>query len=260
MRRRVPRHQRLPHVVVGGVPVLVVRRVEIGEVEVAEAGRGRAGIAVHRVARPGEERRQPQVQRLLRARRPLLDVRHLHPGGRVDPVGGLDEARQQERFVRMTAPRPIDLVADGIDARRVVRLHEAGLTGEDVGHIAGLGRQPVQAADDSCELVVVDERRVGRDVAARERCRVAGAVDRGDLDAPRLECLRDARRSGEEVDRRARAGGVRNRSQRGHEPTLRPQVLDHRRERYVRPPRQRRTRGPLAAPNVTSPCASWSRR
>ena len=49
---RVPRHQRLPHVVVREVAVLVVRRVEVGEVDTARAS-ARASSASPRTAAPG---------------------------------------------------------------------------------------------------------------------------------------------------------------------------------------------------------------
>ena len=47
----VPRHDRLPHVVVGEVPVLVVGRVEVGEVDVTELGGDRCSVAEQRRTR-----------------------------------------------------------------------------------------------------------------------------------------------------------------------------------------------------------------
>ena len=93
---RVPRDERLPHVVVRVVAVLVVGRVEVGEVEGAE------GPAASAIASPADRRararragRGAEREALVRPGRPLLQVRHLHAGGGVDAVGGLDQAREQ---------------------------------------------------------------------------------------------------------------------------------------------------------------------
>ena len=51
----VPRHEGFPHVIVRLVAVLVVRRIEVGEVERSERGRELDGIAPHRDPRTGQE-------------------------------------------------------------------------------------------------------------------------------------------------------------------------------------------------------------
>ena len=183
VRGSVPRDQRLPHVVVGGVAVLVVRRVEVGEIEVAELLDHCTGVTLDRVTGAREQRRDPQPERLLGARRPLLDVGHLHARGRVHPVGCLDEAREQDRLERVTAPFVVDRGADGVDACRVVRLDVPRLLREHVGDVAGRRRQRIELANDGREFVVIDRAGVGGDVAPGEHGRVAGAVHRGDLGA-----------------------------------------------------------------------------
>ncbi len=102
--------------------MLVVRRVEVGEVELAElVRRGECDrVAADRSALSGEERGDAEGERLQRAGRPLLEEGHLQTGGRVDPVGGLQQAGQQDRPER--APRVVrfDRVADRVDACSVL--------------------------------------------------------------------------------------------------------------------------------------------
>ena len=73
----------------------------------------------------------------------------------------------------------------------------------------------------------VRSRAVERDVALREDLGVARGVDRGDVRAPALQLLRDARRAGEQVERAARARDRRDRAQDRHQPSFRTDVLDH---------------------------------
>ena len=98
--RRVPGHQGLPDVVVREVPVLVVGRVQVGEVEGAQRRGQGHGVASHRRSGPRQEVGHPEVEVPEGPGGPRLQVRHLLPGGRVDPVGCLDEAGQQDREQR----------------------------------------------------------------------------------------------------------------------------------------------------------------
>ena len=123
--------------------MLVVGRVEIGQVEVPERRRQLDGVTLDGAARAVEQLGHPQLERVERARRPLLHVRHLHAGGRVDPVGRLDEARQEQRVQRGAGELGLDGVAHGVDPGGVVRLEEAGLAAEHLGHVA-LGARPAR--------------------------------------------------------------------------------------------------------------------
>ena len=73
---RVPRHQRLPHVVVGEVAVLVVRRVEVGEVARRRASRATSSASPRTAApAPGEQLRHPQRERLRTSAAPTASRR-----------------------------------------------------------------------------------------------------------------------------------------------------------------------------------------
>ena len=61
--RRIPRHERLPDVVVGEVPVLVVRRVKVGEVELAQRPDDLDRVRPHREPAAGEQVRDAQRER-----------------------------------------------------------------------------------------------------------------------------------------------------------------------------------------------------
>ena len=146
VRGGVPRHERLPHVVVREVPVLVVRRVEVGEVELAEGARHVDRVGADRPPAAVEEIGDAQRERRCRPRRPLLHVRHLQAGGGVDAIGGFDEAREQDRLERRPRVVTCDRVADRVDACAVERLHEPRLHAERVGEVARLTRQRVELA------------------------------------------------------------------------------------------------------------------
>ncbi len=223
----VPRDQRLPHVVVGEVPVLVVRRIEVGEVARRQRGGHVERVAADRHAGAGEELGDPQRQRRRRSRRPLLHVRHLHAGGGVDPVGGLEQAGEQDRVVGRARVLALDRIADGVDPRTVERLEEARLLAERLGEVARRARPRVQVVDHRREIDEIDRARVGLDVRASEHLRVARSVDCGDPRAGALERLRDARRAGEEIERGARLGRLAQSGEHRHQAALRPEVLDH---------------------------------
>src|SRR5664280_1026640 len=73
--RGVPGHQRLPHVVVRVVPVLVVRGVEVGEVHGAEPGRPDqgAGVPAHGTPGTGQQLGYPEDEGAVGPGSPLVE-------------------------------------------------------------------------------------------------------------------------------------------------------------------------------------------
>ncbi len=177
--------------------------------------------------RTGQELGHAQRQRVGRPRRPLLHVGHLHAGGRIHPVGGLDEARQEDRVQRRRRIVTGDDVTGGIYPCGIERLEEARFLAEGVVHVARRAGEPIEMGDGCGERRHVDGGSVGLYVALGEDVGVARRVDGGDLDALRLEGLGDTGRAGEEIERGAGAGGRADLGQHRNESSLRPQVLDH---------------------------------
>ena len=227
MRRRVPRDQRLPHVVVGEVAVLVVRGIEVGEVEAPELARERSGIASSREPDAAQQSRRDELQPLVRALRPLLDEGHLHPDGRVDPVSRFDEAGEEHRLERSPRVALPDRVADGVDPLSVERLEEPGLPAERLGDVASGSGERVQVRQRVRELAFGQGRRVRLDVAAGEDFGVAREIDSGHVHPEALERLGDPGRAGEQVQRAPGAARRADRLEHGHEPSLGSEVLDH---------------------------------
>ena len=154
---RIPRDERLPHVVVGEVAVLVVGRVEVGEVEGPERrGPRRRRRPRTRATGTGEQLGDPQLEWSVRARRPLLHVGHLHAGRGVDPVGRLDEAGEEDRLQRRAGVVACDRVADRVDARAVVGLQEPGLHTEGVGEVPRRRRKGIELRDRRGHVARVD--------------------------------------------------------------------------------------------------------
>jgi len=234
VRRRVPRDDRLPHVVVRLVAVLVVRRVQVGEIEVAELREQRDRVTPDRGTLAGEQVRAAEREALVRAGRPLLQVRHLHAGGGVDPVGRLDEARQQDGEERVP-PAVLDGITDGVDAGAVLGTEVPGVVAERAGHVAGRAVERVERREVGVERVEVERARVGGDRALGEDRRVPGAVDGGDHTAAPLQLLGDAGGAGEEVEGGPAPRGREERTDDVDEAPLGTQVLDrHGRRRYPR--------------------------
>ncbi len=211
--------------VVGLVPVLVVRRVEVREVERAEGRDQLDGIAAYRVPGTVEQVGSAQGQPLVGPRGPFLQVRHLHPGRGVDPVGGLDEAREQDRIVRVIAPG-VDGISDRVDTGTVLGSEEASVLAEGLRHVARFGRERIERGEFGVERVTVDGASVGGDRRLAEHVGVAGPVDSSDETATAFEFLRDPRGSGEEIERAATTGHREECAQHSDEASLGPQILD----------------------------------
>ena len=230
----VPAHQRLPHVVVREVAMLVVRRVEVHQVDRAEQLDRADGVPSHGVPGTGEQHGHLELQVGVRARRPLLEVGHLQPRGRVDPVCGQQQRGEQDRPQRTVRVVALDRRADRVDARTVVRLEVARLLAEGAGDVARPSREAVEPGDLRPEGCQVDLVLVGGDVAVAELAAVGGRVGRGDLDAAALELLGDSRRAGEQVDRGSGSHRVGDLPQHRHQEALGAEVLDHSRDRRCR--------------------------
>ncbi len=224
---RVPGHQRFPDVVVGLVAMLVVGGIEIGEIEGAQRRTQGTGVAAYRRSWSIHQLRNPQLQRIERAGRPLLDVGHLHAGGGVHPVGGFEEAREQDRFDGGALVVHGDGVAHGVDALAVVRLKETRLPAKRLGDVAGSTGPCVQLVDDARQGDGVDARGIDLHVTTRQHRRAPGAVDSGDASPLGLEGLGHAGGTGEHVESGGGPAAFEQRGEHGDEATLGPQVLDH---------------------------------
>ncbi len=179
------------------------------------------------MARAGQELGHSQRQRVGRTRRPLLHICHLHAGGRIHPVGRLDEACQQDRVQRRRRILTGDDITGGIYPCGIERLEEARFFAEGVVHVSRRTGEPVEMGDGCGERRHVDCGSVGLYVALGKDVGVARRVDGGDLHALRLEGLGDAGRAGEEIERRARTGGRTDLGEHRNEPAFRSQILDH---------------------------------
>ena len=176
---------------------------------------------------PGSELGHAQGQPVVRAWRPLLQVRHLHPDRGVDPVGGLDQAREQHREERRVAVLGVDRGADRVDPGPVLGSEVARRRAERLGEVAGNAVERVEPFQRDGERVEVHRVTVGLDVAAREHLGVPGGVDRRHDAASALELLRDPGRAREEIERVAGPGRGEHLTEHRHQTPLRPQVLDH---------------------------------
>ena len=95
MLRSIPGHESLPDVVVREVAMLVVGRIEVSQVELTKRTYELRGVPANGPARTDVELGLSELERIERARRPLLDVGHLEACGGVHPVRCVDEACEQ---------------------------------------------------------------------------------------------------------------------------------------------------------------------
>ena len=184
--------------------MLVVRRIEVADVSGEDPG-GLCGIEPVRLALsargPIQKARQPQLEVLVSARGPLLEVGHLHAGGGVHPIGGLHQRRQQDRLQLRRRAEALDLLADGIDPLAVLRLKEAALSAEGLGEVAGSARERVERIDDARGLLR-PVRQIGLDVAGRQGGGVGVEIIGANLEALLLEPVPHPRGSREQVHHR----------------------------------------------------------
>ena len=235
----IPCHEGLPHVVIRRVAVSVVGRVQIGEVERPQRAVTNQfdRIAMKSRARTQEQLGGPQLQVPISPGGPCLEVRHLLAGRRVHPVGGLDEAGQQDRIQRRGREILFQGIADGIDPGAVLRTEEPGPTTEDLGDVPLLSRKSVEMGQCVGQVVSVNLTGVDGHVALGKEVRIPRRVDRCDRQPPLLEGLGHPGGAGEQVERggrpRRHTQGVEYRD----EPSLGSQVLDHDRIPSRFPPR-----------------------
>ncbi|MNS96937.1 hypothetical protein D3C72_1312550 [compost metagenome] len=198
--------------VVGQIGVLVIGRVQIDEVRldlICDLHR----IPLRRPASPRrharQQVRQPQLQRLQRARRPLLHIGHLQTGGGIHPVRRLHQGDQNHGLQLRLQPHGLDARAHGVDAGAVVGMEEAGVLAEGLGEPAGLGRDRPQLGQHRLGL-----RRpaftVGLDIGRGEGVGIGVVVVGPDAEALPLQGMTDTGRAGKQVaDRPAvRQGGA----------------------------------------------------
>ena len=229
----VPRDQRLPHVVVREVAVLVVRRVEVREVEATRARSGQLDrVAAVDPAAAREQLRDPQGQPLVGPGRPLLEVRHLHPDRGVDPVRGLDQAGEEDGVQRRSRVVGLDRGADRVDPGAVLGPQVPRRPAERLGEVAGAAVERVEPGRSAPSRLDVDRVPVGLDVAAREDLGVAGGVDARSRCPPRRLNSWATRVVPVNRSSAVRAPDAREHlAEHRHQPSLRAEVLDHRRRR-----------------------------
>ena len=204
----VPSDKRLPDVVVAQIGMLVVGRIEVGDVG-REGFRSVGGVEL--VGRAiemlwvGEEIGDAELDVLVGAWRPGFEVGHLHAGGRIHPVGRFDQAREDDGFEFGFELEGLDVLAHRVDASPVVGVEEPGIEAVGLGNEPGV---PI-ACSDGVELVddpgrLVDESgRVGLDVAHREIVGVGVVIVGVDTEPGGFEGVSDPGCAAEEVDDRA---------------------------------------------------------
>ncbi len=211
-RGRVPANERLPEVVVREVGVLVVGRVDVDEIDIeapARARSRRAGLPDAR--RPVDGQRHAELERVVRARRPALEERHLQAGRAVDAIGGLEQRGQDDAEFELSQIARFDRVADGVDAAAVVRLEVASALAEDVADVALTPLEPGELLEQVCERGAIRRPRPrrrcrpGPTPTSRSRGRWSGRPARGRAaPARRVSCRRrDHMRSRPEAPRQA---------------------------------------------------------
>ena len=150
--RLVPRHERLPHVVVGEVAVLVVRRVEVGEVDMADRCR-RVASASPSSARPGPASRCGTSRRSGLYERGAHSLTYAICTPVVESTRSAASSRLVSRIGSSGGAGVVagDRLADGVDPLAVVRLEEPRSDAERLGEVARDAGQGVELVDRRCE-------------------------------------------------------------------------------------------------------------
>jgi len=146
----VPPHERLPNVIVAEVGVLVVGRIDVGDVglEAACCLQGfEAEGAPLAERRPWQKCRQPEREVVARPRRPALQVGHLHTGGRIDAIGSFEQGNQHDRLELGFEAELRDPLPNGLDAGAVLRLEVARSLAIDLSEPTGASREELQFRD-----------------------------------------------------------------------------------------------------------------
>ena len=213
--------------------MLVVRRVEVRDVHRRHRRRQRVGIFARCHTRARNEQRHAQLHRVQRPRRPLLEVRHLQPGGRVHPICRFEQRGQQDRALHSIIGDSLDLFANRIDAPPVTRREEARVHTKRLREISIAPRQRVQVADLRRRQWPAMLVAVSLDVRDRQHLGVRREIVRPNLEVRALQRLRHTRRPGEHITAAAGTGALANRlrirEDPRHQRTLRPDVFDHER-------------------------------
>ena len=134
----VPGHQRLPDVVVGEVAVLVVGRVEVGQVELAQRLDHFGRIGPDGPPGTRQELGRTKLQAVVGAGSPAFHVGHLQSRRRVDAIRGVDEAGEQDGIEVASSEVRLDPIPDGIHPLAVEGLEEPGPDAERLGEVPRL--------------------------------------------------------------------------------------------------------------------------
>jgi hypothetical protein len=223
---RIPADERFPDVIVGKERVLVVRRVEIDEVDVEGRREGRGVEARDHPCRALHRLGQPQLEVVERPRRPGLQIGHLEPRRRIDPISRLDERGQEHTALERRELVILDRVADRVDPRAVSRLQEARLATERLGEIPFAARKCRELREDRGEPRPV-QLLVGSDISVPEGLGVRRDVVRVHFESQRAQRLPDPRRAREEIACGLHRQPRRYAADQRDEHAFRAEVLDH---------------------------------
>ena len=207
--------------------MLVVRRVDVDEIDVEERGELVRVEPRDGARRAGDGLREPQLELLEGPRRPPLQERHLQPGRTVDAIGRLEQGGEEATALDLGEVVAIDRSPDRVDPAAVVRLEVASLPAERLGEVAVVAFERFEVAQDPTEPSTV-EPLVGHDVGLAERFRVGREIVRVHLDAKASKPLTDPGRAGEEIACRSDRQPLDDAPDQRHERPFRPDVLDHR--------------------------------
>ncbi len=206
--------------------MLIVGRVEVGHVRLRVGGVDR--LAVHRGTGAVDEIGQPQREVVVAARRPLLQVGHLHARGGVHAVGRLHQRGERDGLEHRREIPLADGLPDGVHPLAVLRLDVAGVDAEGLREVAGARRHTRELVDEpGGGLAPLSG--VGLHVATRQRGREREVIVGRDEEPRALERLAHAGGAAEEIERALHPPEASHRCDDGvdQEP-LAAQVLDHR--------------------------------
>ena len=147
--------------------MLIVRWIEIGDVDRRELRSQYIRVFAKDRAGAGNQLRHPELHRLMRARCPSLEIRHLQAGRGIHAIGRQQQCGEQYRAFCGALGDAVERVANGINAAAVERLKIARLFTEGPRHIAIAPWQRIEI------LQFVGDRADGRRIVAIH-CDVAG--------------------------------------------------------------------------------------
>ena len=187
--------------------MLVVRRVQVRDVGFDGLGRVE-GVEGQRASLAGagarQHGRQAQGEVVVCARGPLLEVRHLHAGGAVHPVGRFHERHQHDRLEFGREMQGGNVLANRVHAFAVLGVEEPRLLAKGLREVARSARHGIALGDQRLG-VARDVGVVGLHIAARQHVGVGIVVVGDHAKAGGLERVPHPRRATEQVEHRPRA-------------------------------------------------------